>query len=90
VRVAFAGPGRSAEWIEEDTDVNGTISAAPDWQSATFTGAAVDGVNPNLKYREAVDIVDTRGTRETSTGRPVGGNSFTVTWLAPGTPTPIG
>ncbi len=90
VRVAFAGPGHSAEWIEEDTDVNGTISAAPDWQSVTFGNATVNGANPNLKPRQAVDLEDTRGTVEARTGNPANGNGFGITWLAPGTPTRIG
>ncbi|HEY1485771.1 MAG TPA: G1 family glutamic endopeptidase [Micromonosporaceae bacterium] len=90
VRLAFAGPGRSAEWIEEDTDVNGTISAAPDWQSVAFANVSVNGGNPNLKSRQAVDLEDTRGTVEATTGTPVNGNAFTITWRAPGTPTRVG
>jgi hypothetical protein len=83
----FNGPGTSAEWIQEDTDVNGYISAAPDWQSVTFTGATVNGANPNLQYSESMDIYDGNGTQEDDTGSPAGGNGFTVQWLAPGTPT---
>jgi hypothetical protein len=90
LHLAYAGPGRSAEWIQEDTEVNGTISAAPDWQSVTFTNATVNGAGADLAYRQAVNIVDTRGTVEASTGRPVNGNAFTVTWLAPGLPTNVG
>jgi hypothetical protein len=85
---AFAGPGSSAEWVQEDTDVNGFISAAPDWGSVRFRTLRLNGANPKLKAREAVDIVDSHGTREARTSAPVkAGNGFTVTWLAPGTRT---
>ena len=88
--LAYAGRGRSAEWIEEDTDVDGTISRAPDWQSVAFSGATVNGANANLVYRLAVNLVDTHGTVEASTGAPVGGNAFAITWHSPGTPTRVG
>jgi hypothetical protein len=88
---SFSGPGDSAEWIQEDTDVNNEISAAPDWGSVTFSGITVNGANPDLGSAEAVDIVDGNGTQEDSTGAPnSSGDGFTVTWLATGTPTPIG
>lgn len=87
----FSGPGDSAEWIQEDTDVNGYISAAPDWHSVTFSGITVNGASPQLNSSESLDIVDTNGTQETSTGNPnSSGNGFTVTWLATGTPTSDG
>jgi hypothetical protein len=88
---AFAGPGESAEWIQEDTDVNGYISAAPDWKSVSFSGITVNGAGPALTASESVDIVDNNGTQEDSTGNPTGSsNGFTVTWLAPGTRTYVG
>jgi hypothetical protein len=89
--VDFAGPGSSAEWIEEDTDVNGYISTAPDWGSVTFRRLTLNGASPRLQPSEAVDIVDTQGTREASTSDPTpSGSGFTVTWLAPGTRTAAG
>ena len=84
---AFNGPGRSAEWIQEDTQVNGVISPAPDWQTVHFSQATANGANPKLKYGQSIDIRDTHGTKEDNTAAPVGGNAFTVTWLAPGTGT---
>jgi hypothetical protein len=88
---AFAGTGKSAEWIQEDTDVNGYISTAPDWGSVTFRHLRLDGANPALAPAEAVDIVDSQGTREASTGAPTtSGDGFTVTWLATGTKTSAG
>jgi hypothetical protein len=88
---AFAGPGSSAEWIQEDTDVNGYISTAPDWKSVTFRHLHLDGASPKLTSDEAVDIVDSQGTREDSTSVPnAAGNGFTVTWLTPGTRTAAG
>ncbi len=85
----FRGPGDSAEWIQEDTDVKNYISTAPNWHSVTFKNITVNGANPNLDPSESLDIVDTKGTQETSTGAPNStGNGFTVTWLATGTRTP--
>jgi hypothetical protein len=87
----FAGLGSSAEWIQEDTDVNGYISAAPNWGSVTFRYLRLDGANPQLQSSEAVDIVDAKGTHEDVTSAPTSsGSGFTVTWLAPGTRTAAG
>jgi hypothetical protein len=88
---SFAGPGETAEWIQEDTDVNGYISTAPNWRSVSFRNLRLNGANPKLKGSEAVDIVDRHGIREASTSAPSkAGNGFTVTWLAPGTRTYAG
>ncbi|GAA4157498.1 hypothetical protein GCM10022286_09190 [Gryllotalpicola daejeonensis] len=85
---SFAGPGASAEWIQEDVDVNGYISTAPDWQKVTFTGVKTNGVSAGLTSSQSIDIVDTQGTRETSTSAPNSTkDGFTVTWLATGTRT---
>jgi hypothetical protein len=89
--VDFAGHGSSAEWIQEDTDVNGYISAAPNWGSVAFRYLRLDGANPHLQSSEAVDIVDAHGTREDVTSAPTSsGSGFTVTWLASGTRTAAG
>ena len=93
--VAFAGPAKSAEWIEEDTDVNGYISTAPDWQSVAFSGCTASNVNPGLVSSQAVNIVSAPGVlggllgqppiQETSTSAPNSTkNGFTVKWLATG------
>lgn len=88
---AFAGPGSTVEWIQEDTDVNGYISTAPDWQSVAFRTVRLNHTNPKLQPGEAVDLVDSHGTREAATGAPTAaGDGFTVTWLAPGTRTYAG
>ena len=92
---AFAGPGKSAEWIEEDTDVNGYISTAPDWQKVGFSACTANGVNPALTSAQAVNIVSPPGLlggllggrpiQETSTSAPNSTrNGFSVTWLATG------
>ena len=88
---AFAGPGSSAEWIQEDTDVNGYISSAPDWGSVTFRRLLLNHANPHLLATEAVDLVDDQGTREAATSVPTtAGSGFTVRWLAAGTRTAAG
>ena len=87
----FAGPGRTAEWIQEDTDVNGYISAAPNWQSVTFSSIRLNNASPALNATQAMDIYDSHGTRETSTAAPnPTKDGFTVTWLRPGTRTYAG
>jgi hypothetical protein len=87
----FAGPGKSVEWIQEDTDVNGYISAAPNWQKVSFTGLRVNGAGPALKASQAINLVDSKGTQEDSTSAPnTAGDGFTVRWLAAGTQTPAG
>jgi hypothetical protein len=98
---AYAGKGASAEWIEEDTDVDGQISAAPDWQSVSFGSILLNGKSPALSSSQAVDIVCSPGllggllgqpgVRETATGAPNSTrNGFKVTWLATGSPSPAG
>ena len=98
---SFAGRGTSAEWIVEDTSVNGWISTAPDWQSVTFSSILVNRANPYLSSRQAVDIVSSpgllggllglKGTTETYTRAPNSTrNGFTVTWLATGTRSQVG
>lgn len=93
--VAFAGPAKSAEWIEEDTDVNGYISTAPDWQSVAFSGCTANNANPGLVSTQAVNIVSKPGllgsllgqkaVQETSTSAPNSTkNGFSVKWLATG------
>jgi len=88
---AFAGPGSSAEWIQEDTDVDGYISTAPKWSKVKFTHLTLNGANPKLRASEAVDLVDSKGTREARTSSPTSsGAAFSVTWLATGTQTYAG
>jgi hypothetical protein len=88
---SFGGPGATAEFIQEDTEVNGYIAAAPDWHSVTFRRIRLNRRNPHLRPTEALDIVDAHGTREARTGAPAGsGDGFTVTWLAAGTRTYAG
>ena len=88
---SFAGPGKTAEWIQEDTDVNGYISAAPNWQSVNFSTIRLNSASPGLLSSQAMDIYDSHGTRETSTASPnATKDGFTATWLAAGTRTYAG
>jgi hypothetical protein len=87
----FAGPGKSAEWIQEDTDVNGYISAAPNWQSVTFAHVTLNGTGPKLSSTQATDIVDSKGVKETATSTPnATKDGFSVRWLAAGSRTYVG
>ncbi|MCW2496834.1 G1 family glutamic endopeptidase [Jatrophihabitans sp.] len=88
---AFAGTGASAEWIQEDTDVNGYVSTAPNWGTVTISGITVNGANPALTASQAVEIVDAKNTREDSVSAPgASHDGFSVTWLAAGTRTYVG
>lgn len=94
--VAFKGSAKSAEWIEEDTDVNGSISTAPDWKSVTFSGCTVNGTkNPVFVSSQAVNIVSAPGflggllgqgpIQEDVTSAPNSTrNGFSVKWIATG------
>jgi hypothetical protein len=88
---SFAGPGKTAEWIQEDTDVYGYISTAPNWQSVSFSTVRLNAAAPALTASQALDIYDSHGTRETSTAGPnTTKDGFTVNWLAAGTKTYAG
>lgn len=82
-RAPYRGPGTSAEWIQENVEVNGVFSAAPAWTPVTFTALTRNGTDPGLRVGESLDIRDDHGVRETSTSASTKG-SFTVTRLAAG------
>jgi len=99
--VSFGGRGLSAEWIQEDTVSNGYISAAPDWQSVTFSSIRVNGLRPNLSASQGMNIVTSPsllggllggpGTQETAVSAPNSTrDGFSVKWLATGTRTRAG
>jgi hypothetical protein len=87
---SYAGPGKSAEWIQEDTDVDNVISPAPDWHSVKFHSITLDGGNPDLSAGAKVEIYDELGTQEDTTSAPNStDNGFTVKWVASGVGTPV-
>ncbi|HKN98012.1 MAG TPA: G1 family glutamic endopeptidase [Pseudonocardiaceae bacterium] len=78
----YRGAGTSAEWIEEATEVNGTIGTPPRFTTFTFNSLTANGVNPNLTTAQEILLV--QGTTTYSTpSAPVGGNSFSVTYTGP-------
>ena len=87
---SFAGHGKTAEWIQEDTAIGNYISAAPNWRQIAFTGITLNRANPKLQYSQSIDIADSHGKKEANAAAPTGGNAFRVTWLATGTRTYIG
>lgn len=85
--VRYAGEGDSAEWIQEDVYVDGTVSRAPRWNKVAFTASTKNGKNPKFNYKQSIDIVDSTGVRETNTLKPnLIGNAFATTWLKAGHP----
>jgi hypothetical protein len=78
----YRGAGTSAEWIEEATDVNGTIGSPPRFSTFTFSGLTSNGANPNLTSAEKILLVQGSTTYSTP-ANPTGGNSFSVAYTGP-------
>ena len=80
---SFNGPASTAEWIQEDTDVDGYVSSSPDFGKVTFTNCKANGANATLSSDTSFPLVDDNGTVEDSISAP-SGTSFTATYLASG------
>jgi hypothetical protein len=78
----YAGPGTSAEWIEEAPELNGQQTTLADFGSAQFTDIGGSYVNPGGIVVNTVDMVDAGGDVVASTG-PIGVTSFTITYVGP-------
>lgn len=75
----YRGSGASAEWIEEATEVNGTIGTPPKFTTFSFTGSTANGANPNLVSSEKILLVQ-NGVTYSTPSNPSGGNSFSVSY----------
>jgi hypothetical protein len=83
----------TAEWIVEDNGaycgancalVLASSSYLPDYQKITFTGITANGANPGLsRAQQAMMVVDPEGKSWSAVSDPVGGNSFTVSFVPP-------
>src|SRR5271168_3887001 len=80
--VSYDGPGSSAEWIEEDPDVNGQQATLSNFGTAEFTNLGASGVNPGDSSFEPVDMVDGSGNILAYPGSLVN-DSFTITYVVP-------
>lgn len=78
----YRGPGTSAEWIEEATQVNGVIGTPPRFSTFSFTNSTANGGNPNLNSNGEILLVQNGITYSTPSGVS-GGNSFSVTYTGP-------
>jgi hypothetical protein len=86
----------TAEWIVEDSGTYCGSSCAlvlassaylPSYQKVTFSGLSANGANPNLsRAEEANMVVDPEGKSWSVVSDPVGGNSFTVSFVPPLSP----
>jgi hypothetical protein len=86
----------TAEWIVEDNGaycgascalVLASSSYLPNYQKVTFTGLTANGANPNLsRAQQAMMVVDPEGKSWSAVSDPVGGNSFTVSFVPPLSP----
>ena len=80
---SFNGPASTAEWIQEDTDVDGYVSSSPDFGKVTFTNCKANGANATLSSDTSFPLADDNGTVEDSISA-ASGTSFTATYLASG------
>jgi Peptidase A4 family len=78
----YNGPGASVEWVEEATQVNGTIGTPPPFTTFSFTGSLANGVNPNLDASEKILLVQ-NGVTYSTPSDPSGGNAFSVSYTGP-------
>jgi hypothetical protein len=86
----------TAEWIMEDNGaycgascalVLASSSYLPNYQNVTFTGITANGANPNLsRAQQAMMVVDPEGKSWSAVSDPVGGNSFTISFVPPLSP----
>ena len=86
----------TAEWIMEDNGaycgascalVLASSSYLPNYQKVTFTGITANGANPNLsRAQHAMMVVDPEGKSWSTVSDPVGGNSFTISFVPPLSP----
>ncbi len=81
---SFNGPASTAEWIQEDTDVDGYISSSPDFGKVSFTSCDANGSAATLGSDTSFPLEDDNGVVEDSVSGPTGGNGFTATYLASG------
>jgi hypothetical protein len=75
----YRGSGSSAEWIEEATDVNGTIGTPPKFSTFSFTNLTSNGANPGLVSSEEI-LLEQNGVVYSTPSAPSGGNSFSVSY----------
>jgi hypothetical protein len=86
----------TAEWIVEDNGaycgascalVLASTSYLPNYQKVAFSGLSANGANPNLsRAQQAIMVIDPDGKSWSAVSDPVGGNSFTVSFVPPLSP----
>jgi hypothetical protein len=92
----YAGPGDSAEWIEEAPTVNGEQSIPANWGTADFAGMGAE-ISTNwyvtdLTSANAIDMVNSDDTQILAAPGPIStgtsGQSFDDVWGTPAPPPP--
>jgi hypothetical protein len=91
IQLQYPSSLASAEWIMEDTCVNGCSDVPadyaylPDYGSTTFSAISANNANPNLsRAKDALMVTDPQGKTWSVPSDPIGGNSFTVSFGKPG------
>lgn len=74
-----ASTNQSAEVVAETPDSNGNLAALPDFGSAPFTGALINGQSLTAAGAIGINLVRNNNTLAT-TSDLAGGTDFTLTW----------
>jgi hypothetical protein len=86
---SYSGPEKSVEWIDEAPEFGGSIVAIDDTTNVTFQKATVNGSNPELKSKDAIELVQGGKVKE-SPSAVAGGDSFTMAYGSVAPPPPAG
>jgi len=88
ITLQYASSLSSVEWIMEGPCIANCSSAQPgfaylpNYGSTTFTAISANNANPNLsRAPNGIILKDPSGTARSTPSDPVGGNSFTVTFI---------
>jgi Peptidase A4 family len=75
---SYAGPGASAEWIQEAPTVNGRLATLAKYGSATFDSGTANGASPGLVSSEGGAMIRKRVQISTPSVPDSDANGFTV------------
>ncbi len=85
INKTYTGPADSVEWIEEATDVNGTIGPLAHYSKISFLGALANNVSPNFQKSDEIFMLNSSQTKVISSpsapgGSPVGTGFSVFLW----------
>lgn len=71
----------SAEFVTEAVTSSGSVSPLPEFQTADFTAARIDGGSPQAADAEPIEMADTHGDELAAPGPMDDGGDFSVEYL---------